>query len=330
MARIHGGQHVYRLSPSAFAHHDAVGAHAQGIAHEVADGDSALALEVGRSRLERHDVLLLQAQLGGILDGDDALAVGDEGRDDVERRRLTGASAARDEDVDARLDTGAQESRHLLVHRAERDQVVDAQRRLGELADGQARADERERRDDDVDARAVLEARIDERRRFVDATSERRQDALDDVHEVRRIVELRIRQLELAHALDEDLARPIDHDLGDGIVLAQRLDRAEAEHLVADVRDEPRLLALRDGKGILIEHALTVVGDQRLDLMRVLMHRGQHQLLLRRHLIDNALMDTLLDFLIRALRRHILAVLTGTKDIDLTVLTSRPSQARQQ
>lgn len=330
MARVHGLQHVERLARADLADDDAVGAHAQGIAHEVADGDSALALEVGRSRLERHDVLLLQAQLGGILDGDDALAVGDEGRDDVERRRLTGASAARDEDVDARLDTGAQESRHLLVHRAERDQVVDAQRRLGELADGQARADERERRDDDVDARAVLEARIDERRRFVDATSERRQDALDDVHEVRRIVELRIRQLELAHALDEDLARPIDHDLGDGIVLAQRLDRAEAEHLVADVRDEPRLLALRDGKGILIEHALTVVGDQRLDLMRVLMHRGQHQLLLRRHLIDNALMDTLLDFLIRALRRHILAVLTGTKDIDLTVLTSRPSQARQQ
>ena len=145
-----------------------------------------------------------------------------------------------------------------------------------------------------------------------------------------RVVELRIRQLELAHALDEDLARAIDHDLGDGVVLAQGLDRAEAEHFIADVRDEPRLLALRDGKRILIEHALAVIRDERLDLMRVLMHRSQHQLLLRRHLIDNALMDTLLDFLIRALRRHILAVLTGTKNIDLTILTSRPSQARQQ
>ena len=142
-------------------------------------------------------------------------------------------------------------------------------------------------------------------------------------------MELRIRQLELAHALNEDLTRAVDHDLGDGVVLAQGLNRTEAEHLVADVRDEPRLLALRDGKRILIEHALAVVSDERLDLMRVLMHRSQHQLLLRRHLIDNALMDTLLDFLIRALRRHILAVLTGTKNIDLTVLTSRPSQARQ-
>ena len=86
---------------------------------------------------------------------------------------------------------------------------------------------------------------------------------------------------------------------------------------------------MRDGKRILIEHALAVIRDERLDLMRVLMHRSQHQLLLRRHLIDNALMDTLLDFLIRTLRRHILAVLTGTKNIDLTILTSRPSQARQ-
>ena len=142
VARIHGLQHVERLARADLTDDDAVGAHAQGIAHEVADGDGALALEVGRARLERHNVLLLQAQLGGILDGDDALALGDERRDDVERRRFTGASTARDEDVDARLDTGAQERRHLLVHRAEGNQVVDAKRRLGELADGQARADE--------------------------------------------------------------------------------------------------------------------------------------------------------------------------------------------
>lgn len=329
VARVHGLQHVERLARADLADDDAVGAHAQGIAHEVADGDGALALEVGRARLERHDVLLLKAQFSGILDGDDALALGDERRDYVERRRLTGASTARDEDIDARLDAGAQERCHLLVHRAEGNQVVDAKRRLGELADGQAWADERERRDDDVDTRAVLEARIDERRRFIDAAAKRRQNALDDVHEMRRVVELGIRQLELAHALDEDLARAIDHDLGDGIVLAQGLDRAEAEHFIADVRDEPRLLALRDGKRILVEHTLAVIRDERLDLMRVLMHRSQHELLLRRHLIDNALMDTLLDFLIRALCRHILGILTGTKNIDLTILTSRPSQARQ-
>ena len=142
VARVHGLQHVERLARADLANDDAVGAHTQGIAHEVADGDSALALEIGRARFERHDVLLLQAQLGSILDGDDALALGDERRDDVERRRLTGAGTARDEDVDARLDAGAQERRHLLVHRAEGNQVVDAKRRLGELADGQARADE--------------------------------------------------------------------------------------------------------------------------------------------------------------------------------------------
>ena len=51
---------------------------------------------------------------------------------------------------------------------------------LRELADRDARAAERDRPDDGVDARAVLEARVDERRRLVDAATERRDDALDD------------------------------------------------------------------------------------------------------------------------------------------------------
>ena len=48
------------------------------VAHQVADGDRALALDVGRARLQGDDVLLVQLQLGGVLDGDDALVVGDE------------------------------------------------------------------------------------------------------------------------------------------------------------------------------------------------------------------------------------------------------------
>lgn len=142
-------------------------------------------------------------------------------------------------------------------------------------------------------------------------------------------MEFRIGQFELAHALDKDLMRPVDHDLGDGIVLAQGFNRPETQDFVADIGNEPRLLTLRDGKRVFIEYALAVIANQGLDLMRVLMHRGEHGLLVRCHLIDNALMDTLLDFLIRALRRRVLPFTANTKDIDLTVLSSRPSQARQ-
>ena len=329
VAGVHSLQHVESLARADLADDDAVGAHAQGITHEVADGNGSPPFEVGRTRLERDDVLLLQAQLGGILDGDDAFALGDERRDDVERRRFTGARAARDEDIDACLDARAQKGRHLLIHRAEGDQIVDGKRSLGEFADGQARADERQRRDDDVDTRAIFETGIDERRGFIDAASERRQDTLDDVHEVCRIMEFHVGQFELAHALDEDLMRPVDHDFGDGIVLAQGFNRAEAQDFVADIGNKPRLLALRDGERVFIEHALAVIADQRLDLMRVLMHRGEHGLLGRRHLVNDALVDTLLDLLIGAFRRRVLPLTAGAKNIDLTVLPSRPSQARQ-
>ena len=80
VAGVHGLQHVERLAAAALADDDAVGAHAQGVADELADRDRALALDVRRPRLERDDVLLAELQLGGVLDGHDPLVVGDERR----------------------------------------------------------------------------------------------------------------------------------------------------------------------------------------------------------------------------------------------------------
>ena len=67
----------------------------------------------GGPRLERDDVLLAKLELGRILDRDDPLVVRDERREHVQHRRLAGAGAARDEDVQARLDARAQEVDHL-------------------------------------------------------------------------------------------------------------------------------------------------------------------------------------------------------------------------
>ena len=92
-----------------------------------------------------------------------------------------------------------------LVDRAEPDQVVGGEQLDREAADREHRAVERERRDDRVDARAVLESRIDHRRRLVDAPTDRRDDAVDDVHQVRVVVEAHLGQFELAVALDVDL-----------------------------------------------------------------------------------------------------------------------------
>ena len=104
MAGVHGLQHVQGLATAALAHHDAVGAHAQAVDEEVPDADLALAFQVGRARFQGDHVRLLQLQLGAVLDGDDALAGGDVGREGVEQGGLARTGAAGDQDVLAGLD----------------------------------------------------------------------------------------------------------------------------------------------------------------------------------------------------------------------------------
>ncbi|MGC4064101.1 MAG: hypothetical protein QM784_05560 [Polyangiaceae bacterium] len=59
------------------AHDDPLGTHTQAVLDEIAHGDLALALEVGRARFETHHVRLLELELGRVLAGDDALVVVD-------------------------------------------------------------------------------------------------------------------------------------------------------------------------------------------------------------------------------------------------------------
>ena len=56
--------------------------------------------------------------------------------------------------------------------RAELDELVERQLVLLELADGERRAVDGERRGDDVDARAVGQARVADRARLVDAAAD--------------------------------------------------------------------------------------------------------------------------------------------------------------
>ena len=193
VAGVHGLEHVERLRAADLADDDPVGPHAQGVPDELADPDLALALDVRRARLERDHVILLELELGRVLDRDDALVVGHERRQGVERRRLSGAGAAGDEDVQLALHAGGEELRGLGRERAELDQVVHRVRVARELPDRQRRALERERRDDRVDAAAVGQARVDHRRGLVDAPADLRDDLVDDAQQVRVVDEGRAR-----------------------------------------------------------------------------------------------------------------------------------------
>src|SRR5204863_3539518 len=102
-------------------------------------------------------------------------------------------------------------------------------RLLGEFTDRDGGAAQRQRRDDDVDAAAVLEAGVAERGGLVDTAADLVDDALGDLEQMLLVAELDRRDLELALALDVTLLGAIDHDVADRRVGQQLLERAEAE-----------------------------------------------------------------------------------------------------
>ena len=252
-------------------------------------GICALALDVGRARLERDDVLLAELELGRVLDRHDPLVVRDERRQDVEGRRLAGAGAAGDEDVEAGLDGRPEELEHVRGRGAEPDQVVHRERRGRELPDRDDGADERQRRDDRVDAGAVGEAGVDHRDGLVHAAADRGDDPIDDPHDVVVVLEHDVRQLELARALDVDLARAVDHDLGDGLVAEERLERPEADDLVGDLLEHADTLGAGQGEAFLVDD----LAEDLLDLAAHLDLVGQVEL--RVQVLDHPVLDPELD-----------------------------------
>ena len=112
-------------------------------------------------------MVLLQIQFGRVLDGDDPLAVRNVGGKRVKHGRLARAGAARNNDVERAMDARLEKHGHALGERPKGDQFLHRQRALAEFTDGDRRAVERQRRNDDVDARTVGQPRVAKRARLV-------------------------------------------------------------------------------------------------------------------------------------------------------------------
>ena len=80
---VHGLQHVERLRPAALADQNAIRPHTQGVADQVPCRHLADAFDVGGARFQPADMRLLQAQLGGIFNGHNALILRNGGRKGV-------------------------------------------------------------------------------------------------------------------------------------------------------------------------------------------------------------------------------------------------------
>ncbi len=75
----------------------------------------------------------------------------------------------------------------------------------------------------DIDAAAVLQTGIHHRAALVDAPSHGRSDALADIGHVLRVAELDVRQRDAPAFFDEHLVRAVHHDVGDTVIVQQRL-----------------------------------------------------------------------------------------------------------
>ena len=113
MARVHRLEHVQGGTVANLTHDDSVRPHTERVPHEVADRDLAASLDVRRSCLEAENMRLVELELRRVFDRDDPLVHRDVAGQDVERRGLSRAGAARDHDVASAPDAGVEQVAHL-------------------------------------------------------------------------------------------------------------------------------------------------------------------------------------------------------------------------
>ena len=103
------------------------------------------------------------------------------------------------------------------------------------------------------------------------------------------VLEDDVGQLELARSFDVDLARAVDHDLGDGLVAEEGLERAETDDLVGDLLEHPHPLGAGQGEAFLVDD----LAEDLLDLAPDLDLVGQVEL--RVQVLDDPVLDPELD-----------------------------------
>ena len=134
------------------------------------------------------------------------------------------------------------------------DQLVGAGARAGEAANRERRTVDRQRRDDDVDPRAIGEPPVHHWAELVHSAAKGGQDPLDRVAKRLLRGEPDLRRLDPPAALDVDLAGPIDHHLGDRGVREHLLERAEADRVPQDQLADAGTAPLREHRGVIVHY----------------------------------------------------------------------------
>ena len=231
MPRVHGREHVERLTATAFAHDDAVGAHAKRVRNQIANGDFPHPFRIARTSLKAHDVRVLQkAQLSGVLYRDDSLIRGNVARKGIKKRCFAASRSTGNSDALASANSPDEQALHAFLNRAALHHVLQGDDPRGERSDREHRAVERKRRHDGVHAMPLRKAGVHHRRRLVDSPTERADDAVDEHPHLVIAREAKLASMQNTVALIKQRARPVHHDLGDRLIREKRFERPESQH----------------------------------------------------------------------------------------------------
>ena len=185
--------------------------------------------------------------------------------------------------------------------RAELDQVVDRQRVGGELADGQRAS----RRSPAAGRRRSRGCRREDGRRPSGEDSSTRRPMRETILSIVRrrwASSLNVPSTLVSRplALEPDVERAVDHDLGDVVVAQVGLERAVAEDVVGDLLGDP----LPVGRGQRAVAGGHHVGEHAADLGLELGLRQVGVVQLRAELVQQLVVDALLEVVEPALRRR--------------------------
>ncbi len=186
----------------------------------------------------------LQLQLRRVLDRDDPLIGRNVAGQGIEQGRLAAAGASGNDHRDPAVDGCLQHVGDRHLERAQLEQALHRERHLGKFADRHQRPVDGDRADGDVDAGAIGQAGVNRWTRLVHPAADGGNDLVDDAKQMRLVLEMNRGFLELAEPLNEAFLVRVDQNVGDGRILEQRLDRAEANHLVHEVFDKCLQFAL--------------------------------------------------------------------------------------
>jgi len=239
MAGVHGLQHVQGFAAAHLPDDDPVRPHPQRRPDQVPDRYFSPSLRVGVAGLQRYEVRHgHDLQLGRILDRDHALVPRDKLGQSVQEGRFPRTRAAADKNVVLAGNQLLQKQRSFLAERPPPRQIVHRHRFFRKLPDRHGRTFERDRGQDDIDAGAVLQPGIDDRRRFIDDPVHAGHDRLNDVLQPRPGLEFQRQLRNLAVLLDKNVPVAVHHDFRDRRIIDERLQNIEPAERIEYAPDQ--------------------------------------------------------------------------------------------